>query len=143
MSKKLKVGFWLDDGAYMPTKGYDTDAGLDLRTPGDMNVFPNESRVIDTGVHLLVPEGWCGLIVAKSSLNIDNALNVTGLVDCNFTGTIKVRVYNHNQHNVYTFDNGDKVAQIMFVEVPKLNLVYNPVTKDGVRGVNGYGSTGR
>lgn len=143
MSKKLKVKFWLDDGAYIPLKGYDTDAGLDLRTPERITISPDSSEEVDTGTHLMIPDGWCGLIVAKSSLNVRNSLCVTGLVDSNYTDSITVRVYNHDLNTSYTFGEGDKVAQIMFVEVPKLELTCMYVQKEGRRGYNGFGSTGR
>ena len=45
----------LDDGAYMPTRAYSTDAGLDLYSPVDVLLMPQASAVIDTGVHVELP----------------------------------------------------------------------------------------
>lgn len=134
--------FWLDDGAYMPTRGHVSDAGLDLRTPDEFTVFSEDSHVVDTGVHLVIPDGYAGLIVAKSGLNVNHGIEVTGLVDAGFTGSIKVRVYNHTDE-YYDFDAGDKIAQIMIVPVPQTCLLLREVQNFNARGDDGYGSTGR
>lgn len=140
----LSVKVKLDNGAYMPTRGHDADAGLDLRTPETIYIPCGESREVDTGVHLIIPDGYCGLIVAKSGLNVNEKITATGLVDAGFTDSIKVRLYNHDDFSSYTFDEGDKCAQIVFLKVPKVRLVLDEVLNpDKVRGDDGYGSTGR
>ena len=91
---------------------------------------------------MVIPVGYCGLLVSKSGLYTVDACTTTGLIDANFTGTIKVRIVNHSKHKVY-LELGDKFTQVVFLkcETPKLEL--DVVQNTGLRGDNGYGSTGR
>lgn len=140
----IDVKVRLDDGAYMPTRGHAADAGLDLRTPRDLYIPSLDSVEVDTGVHLTIPDGYCGLVVAKSGLNVNEKITVTGLIDANFTNSIKLRLYNHNDIGAYELEAGDKCAQIVFLEVPYARLVLDVVQKPNKeRGDDGYGSTGR
>lgn len=140
----IDVKVKLDDGAYMPTRGHGADAGLDLRTPENVYVPANCSAEIDTGVHLLIPDGYCGLIVAKSGHNVKNKVTVTGLVDAGFTGSINVRLYNHSNSTSFELIAGEKCAQIVILRVPSVRLVLDEVlSHDTERGDAGYGSTGR
>jgi dUTP pyrophosphatase len=138
----IDVKVRLADGAYMPTRGHAHDAGLDLRAMEDCTIFEESSEVIDTGVSLVIPEGYAGLLVSKSGLNINNSVNTTGLIDADYTDTIRVRVYNDGDERL-VIRRGDKVTQIMFVELPRVVLVLDEVQVDGERGPNAYGSTGR
>lgn len=139
----VKVKIFLDEGAYMPTRGYAADAGLDLRCKEHVYLDGNESVEVDTGVHLVIPEGYAGILVSKSGLNVKHGITTTGLIDANYTDSIKVRVYNHSDE--YTvFEPGDKITQIVFVKIPKVELVMQEVLNlDSIRLGNGYGSTGR
>ena len=132
----------LGDGAYMPVRGHGADAGLDLRVPYTISIAPGDSALVDTGVHMMIPVGYCGLLVSKSGLYTLKACTTTGLIDANFTGTIMVRIVNHGENEVL-LKKGDKITQVVFLkcETPKLEL--DVVQKAGLRGDNGYGSTGR
>ena len=86
------INIMLDDGAFMPTRAYETDAGLDIRTPHAFTVPANGSKVIDTGVHVQIPRGYYGAITSKSGLAINhNITSVQGTIDCGFNGSIKVK----------------------------------------------------
>ena len=138
----MKVMVKLDDGAYMPEKAHDTDAGFDLRTPIAFQVYGRGAEVIDTGVHMVLPKGYCGLLVSKSGLNVKHSLTTTGLVDAGYTGSIRVKVYN-NGHGVHIFEKGDKISQIMILPVPEVELVMEDELPETERGANGFGSSGR
>lgn len=131
----------IEDCAFLPTKGYYADAGLDLRCMHREAVPAHSFETIDTGVHLLIERGYAGLIVAKSGLN-RKGLTATGLVDANYTGTVEVVVHNKGDED-YIFQRGEKVAQVMIVQVPEVGIIYDPVLNEGVRGDNGFGSTGQ
>lgn len=60
----------LDDGAFVPVRAHETDAGLDLRTPKGFTIFPHDSAVTDTGVHVQLPHGTYGKLESKSGLNV-------------------------------------------------------------------------
>ena len=61
----------LDDGARMPERAHECDAGADLFTPRYAFVKPGQSATIDTGVHIEIPDGYVGLVKAKSGLNVN------------------------------------------------------------------------
>lgn len=132
----------LDSGAIAPTRAYDTDAGLDLYSPIEINIPSGWSRYINTGVHIQLPHGTAGLIVSKSGLNVKHGITSTGLIDEGYTGAIRVRLYNKSPED-YQIHIGDKISQLVVIPV-----LYEPVEivdsiEGGERGDNGFGSTGR
>ena len=68
----------LDDGAYMPERAHDTDAGLDIRSPIAATVFPKDSVIIDTGVHIELPNNTVGMLKSKSGLNVKHDFCIKG-----------------------------------------------------------------
>ena len=132
----------LDEGAYMPTRAHITDAGYDLRTRESVVIHPHDSRVIDTGVHIQLPEGKCAVVVSKSGLNTMYDITSTGLIDEGFTGSIRIKLYNHG--NVpYIFNKGDKISQFYITDYYGYPLEEAKRLDPSERGDNGYGSTGR
>lgn len=132
----------LDSGAIAPTRAHDTDAGLDLYSPIEINIPSGWSRYINTGVHIQLPHGTAGLIVSKSGLNVKHGITSTGLIDEGYTGAIRVRLYNKSPED-YQIHIGDKISQLVVIPV-----LYAPVEivdsiEGGERGDNGFGSTGR
>lgn len=132
----------LDDGAYMPSRAYSSDAGLDLRTPRSVTVPSYSSAVIDTGVHVALPHGCAGLIVSKSGLNVRHGITSTGLIDEEYTGSIIVKLYNNNGED-YRFEAGDKVTQLVVIPVVREPLEQVSAFNPTKRGDTGFGSTGR
>lgn len=132
----------LDDGAYMPTRGHRTDAGLDLRTPKAVTIPAYGSVAVDTGVHVALPHGCAGLLVSKSGLNVKHDITSTGLIDEEYTGSIVVKLYNHGVED-YAFEAGDKVTQLVVLPVVREPLERVSAFKGTERGDNGFGSTGR
>lgn len=132
----------LDKGAYMPTRAHDTDAGLDLYARESQIVPARESAEFDTGVHVQLPPGTGGLLVSKSGLNVKHDITNTGLIDKDYTGSIKVKLYNHGGYD-YPVKAGDKISQLVILPVciPDLELVESLEATE--RGDNGFGSTGR
>lgn len=132
----------LDDGAYMPSRGHQTDAGLDLRTPKAVTVPAYGSVAVDTGVHVALPHGCAGLLVSKSGLNVRHDITSTGLIDEGYTGSIVVKLYN-NGGGDYRLAAGDKITQLVVVPVVCESLEQVSVFNATERGDNGFGSTGR
>lgn len=135
---KIKLDSW----ALMPTRGHETDAGLDLRTPIDVTVPARGAVTIDTGVHVELPPNTTGFLKSKSGLNVKYGLVTEGVIDVGYTGSIRVKVYN-NSDNSYTFYEGDKITQLVILPViiPECEVVND--LKDTERGNGGFGSTGR
>lgn len=135
----------LDDGAVMPTYAHEYDAGLDLHMKLNLEpvVIPpfGGFRVFDTGVHAVIPQHFCGLVKTRSSMLL-KGLKTDGLVDADYTGPIRVILFNHGEFS-YTVNPGDKIAQMVIAPClrPPLELVDRLDNTD--RGDNGFGSSGR
>ena len=133
----------LDQGAKMPTRAHADDAGLDLYSRENRVIFPHSSATFDTGVHVEIPRGYAGMIKSKSGLNVKYGLTSEGVLDCGYTGSIRVKLYNHSSE-AYTVAAGDKISQLVIMPIiaPELELVKDFGTETE-RGENGFGSTGR
>lgn len=143
----------LDEGAILPTRAHETDAGLDLYTPDDVVVVGSSSDVwdevadigsatIDTGVHVEIPDGYVGFIKSKSGLNVKHGLTAEGVIDCGYTGSIVVKLYNHT-NNEYLFGAGEKIAQLVLLPIITPDLEQVDSLDDTERGSNGFGSSGK
>lgn len=148
----------LDEGAKMPTRAHEFDAGLDLYAPKTTSVHGSKytapiynhgygmvgigQRVIDTGVHVEIPEGYVGFIKSKSGLMVNNGLLTDGTIDAHYTGSIKVKLFNTSPKD-YKINAGDKIAQLVIVPclLPDLEVVDHLEETD--RGDGGFGSTGK
>lgn len=136
----------LDENAILPTRAHPYDAGLDLYMPMDKApqcIAPfGGSVTIDTGVHIAIPQHFAGLVKSKSGLMVRHKIVTDGTVDCNYTGSIRVTLFNHGEAS-YTIRPGDKIAQLVIVPccLPPLEVVEYLDRTD--RGDNGFGSTGR
>ncbi len=85
----------------------------------------------------------CGLLVAKSGLNIKNSILTTGLIDEGYTGEIIVNVYNHSNDSVMIMA-GDKITQLVILPCYYEQIeVVDSLEENTERGNNGFGSTGR
>lgn len=138
----MDIAVMLDDGAFMPERAHATDAGLDLRTPRAVYVPARGSAVIDTGVHVALPNGTVGMLKSKSGLNVSAGLVGEGVIDEGYTGAIKVKLYNHSDEP-HRFERGDKVTQLVVMPCcyPTPVEVHGMMETD--RGDGGFGSTGR
>ena len=134
----------LDVGAYLPTYAHDADAGMDLRTPVAFIVPAHGSYTVDTGVHIQIPVGQVGFIKSKSGLNMKGGLTATGVVDSGFSGSIRVKLYNHSDED-YMFSRGDKITQLVLLYIAKPENGFEIVDhfEETERGDNGFGSTGK
>lgn len=138
--EKLRVR--LDEGAYLPQRAHDTDAGLDLRTPVDAYVRAGGSTVIDTGVHIQLPPGTVGMLKSKSGLNTKDGIVSEGVIDEGYTGTILVKLYNHGT-DAKQFSRGDKITQLVVLPVLYVSVEQTEEIQGGDRGDGGFGSSGR
>ena len=132
----------LDKGAYMPTRAHAADAGLDLYSPEYVNIPPKWAVTIDTGVHIELPENTVGMVKSRSGLNIKHGIQSEGVIDVGYTGSIRVKLYNHSGQ-WYQVNKGDKISQLVILPIltPDLELVNE--LGETERGSGGFGSTGR
>lgn len=132
----------LDDFAFIPERAHNTDAGLDLKSPICIEIPARSSAVIDTGVHVDLPIGTVGFLKSKSGLNVNHDITSDGVIDVGYTGSIKVKLYNHGIIP-YQVLRGDKITQLVVVEChfPDVEIVEE--LENTERGNKGFGSTGR
>lgn len=130
------------DGAFMPTRAHPTDAGLDLMSREDKKVPAHGSAVFDTGVCVELPHGTVGFLKSKSGLNVRHNLTSDGVIDVGYTGSIRVKLYNHGKLD-YAVNRGDKISQLVILPIltPELEVVETLHPTE--RGENGFGSTGK
>jgi len=150
----MKLKCVLDEGAYIPEKAHDTDAGFDLRTPVDFSVsgaiqylFNQDIKIgmiiVDTGVHIEIPKGYVGMIKTKSGINTKRNILTEGVVDAGYTGSIKVKMYNFGSKE-QLFKAGDKITQLVIIPIHEANeFEVVDSLEDTERGTGGFGSTGR
>lgn len=139
----MNLKIMLDDGAIMPTRAHAHDAGLDLYAQEGRIIEAKESEIFDTGVHVLIPEGYVGLLMSKSGLNVKYGLTSEGVIDASYTGSIIVKLYNNSGFD-YHVRTGDKISQLLIlpIETPELVPV-EEFEEETERGANGFGSSGR
>ena len=145
----VKVNFKkLNNDAKVPTYGSQYAAGADLYacTNGETVVFkPGETKLIHTGIAMEIPEGYAGLIYARSGIANKRGLapsNKVGVVDSDYRGEIMVSLHNHSTEE-QSISDFERIAQMVIA--PFLAVEYNEVDEltDTVRGEGGFGSTGK
>lgn len=85
----------IDDGAFVPTRAHEADAGLDLYAVETKIVPSKDSASFDTGVHIELPPGTVGLLKSKSGLMCKHGIISDGTIDEGYTGSIVVKLFNH------------------------------------------------
>ena len=137
----------LSDKAKIPTYGTDFSAGADLYNleGNDITVGAHETVMIPLGFSLEIPEGYAGLVFARSGLASKRGLapaNKVGVVDSDYRGECMVALHNHTDKAV-TVEGGERIAQLVIVPYLKADFVESDELSDTVRGVGGFGSTGK
>lgn len=136
----MQIKYELDEGAYAPMRAHDSDAGFDLSCMEDQMLEANKANTIDTGVHVLIPEGYVGLLCPRSSFNVKGIGTPVGVVDASYTGSIRVVLEPFNVTKVF---KGNRIAQLVILPLPNIKMIEGKVT--GVkseRGLGGFGSSG-
>lgn len=135
----------LAPAAICPTYGTEYSAGADLYNLNiPVTVEPHKTVLIHTGIALEIPEGYCGLIFARSGLATKRGLapaNKVGVIDADYRGEIMVALHNHSDIAA-TVDAGERVAQLAIVPFLKVEFDECDELSDTVRGAGGFGSTG-
>lgn len=137
----------LNEKAIIPTYGTSYSAGADLYAclEESINIEPGETFFVKTGIAMEIPEGYAGLVYARSGLACKKGLapaNKVGVIDSDYRGEIIVALHNHSNESV-TVENGERIAQLVIT--PYITAIFNEVDvlEDTERGQGGFGSTGR
>lgn len=135
----------LDNRAICPTYGTEYSAGADLYSLGEeLTIEPHKTVLVHTGIAVEIPEGYCGLIFARSGLATKRGLapaNKVGVIDADYRGEVMVALHNHSDIAT-TIEAGERIAQLAIVPFLKVEYEEAAELSDTVRGAGGFGSTG-
>jgi dUTP pyrophosphatase len=134
------------EGARPPTRAHDDDAGYDLHAAEAATIPPGGRASVGTGVAVEIPTGHAGMVVPRSGLAARHGIgvvNAPGLIDSGYRGEVRVLLLNTDREEAFDVVPGDRIAQLVVVQValPELNEV--DALGDTARGLGGFGSTGR
>ena len=137
----------LNENAKIPTYGTEYSAGADLYALADfvVTIDAGETVLMHTGIAMEIPEGYVGLVFARSGLATKKNLapaNKVGVIDADYRGEIMVALHNHGTAP-QTVECGERIAQIAIVPFLKAEFNECDELSDTVRGAGGFGSTGK
>jgi dUTP pyrophosphatase len=128
--------------------GYETihSAGMDLRADLEttMQLKPMERKLVPTGLHIELPEGFEAQIRPRSGLAYKYGISIVnspGTIDADYRGEIKVLLINLSTE-VFEINAGDRIAQMVVAKHEKVDWEPVEILNDTVRGAGGYGHTG-
>ncbi len=147
MVTKLNVNIKkLNDNATIPTYGSSNAAGCDLYACIDapLTIESGDTYLVPTGLAMELPEGYAGLIYARSGLASKKGLapaNKVGVVDSDYRGEVMVALHNHSKASA-TIEPKERIAQMVIA--PYIAAIFNEADElcDTKRGAGGFGSTG-
>ena len=131
--------------AVIPQRAYHGDAGLDLAACERVELAPGERAVIGTGLAVAIPEGHAGFVQPRSGLADRHGITIVnspGLIDSGYRGELKVILLNTDMTHPFVVEPGMRIAQLVVLELPELELVELEELPATERGVRGHGSSG-
>jgi dUTP pyrophosphatase len=131
--------------AKLPTAQHPGDAGLDLCSAVDVVVEPGQRAMIPTGVAVAIPDGHAGLVLPRSGLASKQGLtmaNAPGLIDAGYRGEVVCAAVNLDREQAVKILVGDRIAQLVVVELPGVEPTWVDDLPETTRGEGGFGSTG-
>ncbi len=130
--------------AVLPAQAYAGDAGLDLAACERVVLRPGERAVVATGIAVAVPEGFAGFVQPRSGLAARSGITIVnspGLIDSGYRGELKVVLQNTDGERTFVAEPGERIAQLVLVPVPAVELVEVEELPASERGVRGFGSS--
>jgi dUTP pyrophosphatase len=130
--------------AVLPRRAYAGDAGVDLSACERVELAPGERALVPTGVAVAIPEGYAGYVQPRSGLAARHGIsivNTPGLVDSGYRGELLVNLLNTDPHESFVVEPGMRIAQLVVLELPSVELVEVDELPESERGVRGFGSS--
>jgi dUTP pyrophosphatase len=130
--------------AVVPERAYEGDAGMDLSACGRVELAPGERALVPTGLAVAIPDGYAGYVQPRSGLASRHGIsivNTPGLVDSGYRGELLVNLVNHDPHELFVVERGMRIAQLVILPVPEVDLVEVDELPESERGVRGFGSS--
>jgi dUTP pyrophosphatase len=134
----------LREDAIVPGRAYSGDAGLDLSSCERVELAPGERALVDTGLAVAIPEGYAGFVQPRSGLAARHGLSVVnspGLVDSGYRGELRVVLLNTDSNEPFVVEPGMRIAQLVVLPVPEVEVVEVDELPASERGVRGFGSS--
>lgn len=134
----------LREDAALPARAYSGDAGLDLAACEGVELGPGERAVVGTGLAVAIPEGYAGFVQPRSGLASRHGISVVnapGLIDSGYRGEVRVVLLNTDRRETFLVEPGMRIAQLVVLAVPELELVETEELPESQRGVRGFGSS--
>ena len=128
----------------MPARAYSADAGLDLSSCERVELAPGERALVPTGLAVAIPEGYAGFVQPRSGLAAKHGIsivNTPGLVDAGYRGELRVALLNTDRRETFVVEPGMRIAQLVIVPIPEVELVEVDELPESERGVRGFGSS--
>lgn len=130
--------------AVLPSRAYAGDAGLDLATCERVELAPGERQVVATGLAVAIPPGYAGFVQPRSGLAARHGIavvNSPGLIDSGYRGEIQVVLLNTDRERTFVADAGERIAQLVVLAVPDVDVAEVTELPDSERGARGFGSS--
>jgi dUTP pyrophosphatase len=128
----------------VPARAYAGDAGLDLAACERVELGPGERALVGTGLAVAIPEGHAGFVQPRSGLATKHGItivNTPGLVDSGYRGELRVVLLNTDRHETFVVETGMRIAQLVILPLPEVELVEVDELPESERGVRGFGSS--
>jgi dUTP pyrophosphatase len=135
----------LRDDAVLPGRAYHGDAGLDLSACERVELAPGGRAVVGTGLAVAIPEGYAGFVQPRSGLADRHGITIVnspGLIDSGYRGELKVILLNTDDVHPFVVEPGMRIAQLVVLEVPGVELEEVDELPATERGARGHGSSG-
>jgi dUTP pyrophosphatase len=136
----------LSEAATPPLRAHPGDAGCDLFAAEAARLGPGERASVGTGIAIEIPEGSAGLVLPRSGLAAKHGISVVnapGLIDAGYRGELRVLLLNTDRDDAFGIEPGDRIAQLVIVEIADADPVEADSLAESARGDGGFGSTGR
>ncbi|HEY6069585.1 MAG TPA: dUTP diphosphatase [Gaiellaceae bacterium] len=134
----------LGPDAVIPERAYAGDAGLDLAASERIEIGPGERAVVGTGLAVAIPEGYAGFVQPRSGLASRHGISVVnspGLVDSGYRGELRVVLLNTDQVDAFVIEPGMRIAQLVILAIPHIELSEVEDLPESERGGRGFGSS--
>lgn len=132
--------------AVVPARAYDGDAGLDLAACERVVLPPGERAAVPTGIAVAIPDGYAGFVQPRSGLAARHGvtvLNSPGLIDSGYRGEVQVVLLNTDRRETFVAEPGERIAQLVVLPVPELEVAELDELPESERGARGFGSSRR
>jgi dUTP pyrophosphatase len=130
--------------AQLPARAYSDDAGMDLTACERVELAPGERALVPTGLAVAIPEGYAGYVQPRSGLASRHGIsivNTPGLVDSGYRGEVLVNLVNTDPRETFVVEPGMRIAQLVILRIPEVEIVEVEELPTSERGVKGFGST--